>query len=153
MSYSAIFIVRVRNGKEKDASIAFKEKAEFNKREIYTILSIENINSYIFVEGTKHDVEATCQDLSAQFRTKILGKTTLDELEKHLEPKPTILALNVGDIVEVVSGPFKGSTAKISSMTATREEIQIELLDSRIRIPIVIHADYVRKIDTGETNI
>ena len=153
MSFSAIFIVRVKNGKEKDAAVAFKEKSEFNNRKIYTILSIENINSYIFVEGERHDVEATCQDLTSQFRTKILGKTTLEELEKHLEPKPTILALKVGDIVEVISGPFKGSTAKISSMTATREEIQIELLDSRIRIPIVIHADYVRKIDTSETKI
>jgi transcriptional antiterminator NusG len=149
LSFSAIFIVRVKNGKEKDAALAFKEKAEFNKRNISTILSIENINSYIFVEGEKNDVAATCQDLTSQYRTKILGKTTLEELEKHLEPKPTILALTVGDIVEVVSGPFKGSTAKISSMTETREEIQIELLDSRIRIPIVIHADYVRKIDSG----
>ena len=149
MRFSAIFIVKVKNGKEKEASLAFREKAEFNKRNVYTILAIENISGYIFVEGEKHDVEATCQDLMAQYRTKVLGKTTLDELEKHLEPKPTILALNVGDIVEVVSGPFKGSTAKISSMTETREEIQIELLDSRIRIPIVIHADYVRKIDSS----
>lgn len=148
LSFSAIFIVRVRNGKEKDSSIAFREKAEYNNRQIYTILAIENINGYIFVEGEKHAVEKTCKDIS-QFRAKILGKTTLEDLNKHLEPKPTIQGVNVGDIVEIISGPFKGSTAKISSMSVTREEVTVELLDSRITIPIVIHADYVRKIESA----
>ena len=57
----------------------------------------------------------------------------------------------VGDIVEIISGPFKGSRAKIVTITMTREEITVELLDSRITIPIVIHADYVRKLESGDT--
>ena len=150
MSYSAIFIVRVKNGKEKDAALAFKEKSEFKNRNIYSVLVIENVMGYIFVEGDKHDVELTCNDVS-QFRAKILGKTTLEDLNKHLEPKPTIQGIKVNDIVEIISGPFKGSRAKIVSITMTREEITVELLDSRITIPIVIHADYVRKLESGDS--
>jgi len=142
--------VRVKNGKEKDAALAFKEKAEFKNRNIYSVLVIENVMGYIFVEGEKHDVEVTCTDVS-QFRAKILGRETLDNLSKHLEAKPTIQGIKVSDIVEIISGPFKGSRAKIVSLTMTREEITVELLDSRITIPIVIHADYVRKLESGES--
>ena len=143
--------MRVRNGKEKDTALAFKEKAEFKNREIYSVLVIENVMGYIFVEGNKHDIESTCMDIP-QFRAKILGKTSLDDLNKHLEPKPTIQGIKVGDIVEIISGPFKGSRAKIVTITMTREEITVELLDSRITIPIVIHADYVRKLESGDTD-
>ena len=142
--------MRVRNGKEKDTALAFKEKSEFKKRNIYSVLVIENVMGYIFVEGDKHDIEATCMDIP-QFRAKILGKTSLDDLNKHLEPKPTIQGIKVGDIVEIISGPFKGSRAKIVTITMTREEITVELLDSRITIPIVIHADYVRKLESGDS--
>jgi transcriptional antiterminator NusG len=143
--------VRVKNGKEKDAALAFKEKAEFKDRNIFSVLVIENVMGYIFVEGNKHDIESTCSDVS-QYRAKILGKTSLEDLNKHLEPKPTIQGVNVGDIVEIISGPFKGSRAKIVSMIMTREEITVELLDSRITIPIVIHADYVRKLESGDAD-
>lgn len=149
MSYSAIFIVRVRNGREKEAAIAMQDKAEFHARDVRSILVVENVPGYIFVEGSKQDVNETCGDVS-QFRARVIGKTDIEELSKHLEPKPTIEGVNVGDIVEIISGPFKGSRAKISSMTVTREEITVELLDSRITIPIVIHADYVRKIESAE---
>ena len=143
--------MRVKNGKEKDAALAFKEKAEFKDRNIFSVLVIENVMGYIFVEGNKHDIESTCSDVS-QYRAKILGKTSLEDLNKHLEPKPTIQGVNVGDIVEIISGPFKGSRAKIVSMIMTREEITVELLDSRITIPIVIHADYVRKLESGDAD-
>lgn len=142
--------MRVRNGKEKDAALAFKEKAEFKERAIYSVLVIENVMGYIFVEGNKYDIEQACADVS-QFRAKILGKTSLDELNKHLEPKPTIQGIKVSDIVEIISGPFKGSRAKIVQIKASSEEITVELLDSRITIPIVIHADYVRKLESGES--
>jgi transcriptional antiterminator NusG len=142
----------VKNGKEKDAALAFKEKSEFKDRKIYSVLVIENVMGYIFVEGDKHDVEVTCTDVS-QFRAKILGKTSLEDLNQHLEPKPVIQGIKVGDIVEIISGPFKGSRAKIVTITMTREEITVELLDSRITIPIVIHADYVRKLESGDSNL
>jgi len=142
--------VRVRNGKEKDTALAFKEKAEFKNRNISSVLVIENVGGYIFVEGNKFDIEQTCLDVP-QFRAKILGKTSLEDLNQHLEPKPTIQGIKVGDIVEIISGPFKGSRAKIVTITMTREEITVELLDSRITIPIVIHADYVRKLESGDS--
>lgn len=143
--------MRVRNGKEKDAALAFKEKSEFKNRNVSAVLVIENVMGYIFVEGIKYDIEQTCSDVS-QFRAKILGKTSLEDLNRHLEPKPTIQGIKVGDIVEIISGPFKGSRAKIVQIKASSEEITVELLDSRITIPIVIHADYVRKLESGDAN-
>lgn len=151
MAFSAIFIVRVRHGKEKEAALDIKEKADLSKRPIHSVLVVENVPGYIFVEGEKSAVEQTVVDIS-KFRGKIIGRTDIEEISRHLTPKPTIEGVKVGDIVEIISGPFKGSRAKIATVTLTREELTVELLDSRIAIPIVIHADYVRKIESAESD-
>ena len=58
-----------------------------------------------------------------KYNFQILGKTSVDDLNKNLEPKPTIQGIKVGDIVEIIKGPFRGGKAKIVTFTSIREEI------------------------------
>src|SRR3990172_3281159 len=146
MSTSAIFTLRVKNGRERDAALLLKSKVEHHKLNIQSILVVDNLRGYIFAEGTKHDVEAGAKEIS-QFAGKVIGKVTLESLDQHLVPKPTISTISVGDIVEIISGPFKGSRAKIRELTLTREELTLDLLDSRISIPLIMHADTVRLVE------
>ncbi|MHA2364141.1 MAG: hypothetical protein ACXAC7_09290, partial [Candidatus Hodarchaeales archaeon] len=76
MSFSAIFIVRTRNGKEREAALAIREKAGHAKRPVHSVLVVENVPGYIFVEGEKHAVEQTVSDISV-YRAKVIGKTNL----------------------------------------------------------------------------
>ena len=96
------------------------------------------------------NVETAVKEIM-QFAGKVIGKVTIDQLDQHLMPRPTIESIQVSDIVEITSGPFKGSRARITSMSVTREEITLELLDSRISIPLVMHADNVRKLESAST--
>ena len=148
MGPSSIFSVRIKNGREKEAALLLKSKIEHYKLAIDSILVVDSIKGYIFVEGTKHDVEKGVDEMKI-FAGKIIGKVTVEELDAHLIPKPTIEAVNVVDIVEIIAGPFKVSRAKFSGMSVTREELTLDLLDSIITIPIVLHADNVRKIESA----
>jgi transcriptional antiterminator NusG len=57
--------------------------------------------------------------------------------------------LDIGDIVEVVSGPFKGMRAKITRVDQTKEEVVLELLEATFTLPITVHADYVKVVEKG----
>jgi len=63
--------------------------------------------------------------------------------------KPTIEGLHVNDIIEIISGPFKGSRAKINRIDVGREEVTVELLDSQIPIPIKLHSDFCKVIESA----
>lgn len=151
MGLSAIWTVRVKNGRERDAALLLKSKSEHHKLKIQSILVVDTLKGYLFCEGPKHDVEEGVKEIIT-FAGKVIGKVTIDQLDQHLMPRPTIEAVQKGDIVEIISGPFKGSRARIISMSVTREELTLELLDSRISIPLVMHADNVRKIESASAS-
>ena len=52
----------------------------------------------------------------------------------------------MGDIVEIIGGPFKGEKAKITRVDTTKDEVILELFESTHPIPIKVHADYIKKI-------
>lgn len=58
--------------------------------------------------------------------------------------------MEVGDIVEIIGGPFKGEKAKITRVDTTKDEVILELSESIRPIPIKVHADYIKKILSEE---
>ncbi|MEM2227811.1 MAG: transcription elongation factor Spt5, partial [Candidatus Bathyarchaeia archaeon] len=81
---------------------------------------------------------------------RVKGEIPLTELDKFLILKPAIEELNVNDIVEVISGPFKGLKAKVTNVDKSKGEVTIELLEEGFTIlPITVHADYVKLLERG----
>ena len=106
------------------------------------------IKGYIFIEAAGPHIvdEAISGVRHARARTR--GMTTVSAIERFIITKPVIEDLNVNDVVEVVSGPFKGSKAKITSIDRVKQEVTIELLEEGFAIlPITVHADYVKLVE------
>jgi len=125
------------------------QRADVKHLDIKSVLVTE-IEGYIFIEGDSQDIEQAIEGMQ-YVRTK-LGRVNIDELERQINPTPVIKGLKPNDIVEIISGPFKGSHAKISSVNHAREEITVDLLTSNVTIPIVLHADSVKLITKAEEN-
>src|SRR2546422_9628965 len=89
-------------------------QAKPKKLPITAILAPEVIKGYIFVEATgPHFVdEAIAGTRHARTRTK--GVVSIQAIERFIVTKPVIEELSVGNLVEVVGGPFPGSRAKRS---------------------------------------
>ncbi len=77
----------------------------------------------------------------------VRGITTIDEIEHFLSPPPLVRGIDVGDIVEIIKGPFKGEKAKISHKDESKEKVTVELLDAMVTIPLTIKAGHVRVIE------
>jgi transcriptional antiterminator NusG len=69
-----------------------------------------------------------------------------------LVSRPIIEELNVGNIVEVTGGPFKGMRAKITKVNKVKREATLELLEATFTLPITVSADYLKVVEKGEAS-
>ena len=68
------------------------------------------------------------------------------EIEHMLEQVKKEINIQKGDIVELISGPFKREKAKISRIDKQKEEVVVELLEAAVPIPITVKMDAVKVI-------
>jgi transcriptional antiterminator NusG len=79
-------------------------------------------------------------------RERVQGLVNPDEVAHYLETRPVVEGLEIGGLVEVIAGPFKGMQAKVVRVDPTKEEVTIEILEAAFTLPITVHADYVREV-------
>ncbi|MFX1519168.1 MAG: transcription elongation factor Spt5 [Promethearchaeota archaeon] len=142
---TSIYTIRTTIGQEKAVAELIANRVEHHNLAIKSILVPETLRGYIFIETAKRDAIDEAISGISHIRGAV-GKTQINELSSFLIPKPPTEGLEVGDIVEITGGPFKGTRAKVSRVDATKEEVTVELLDSPAPIPIRVHGDYVRKV-------
>jgi len=144
-----IFAVRTTAGQERNVSKLIAGRAEANKIPIKAILVPDSLKGYIFIEAEgPHIVEQAISGIK-HVRSRVPGLVSFEEIEKYIVVKPVIEELNIGDLVEVIGGPFKGMRAKITNIDKTKEEVTIELLEASFTLPVTVHADYLKLIKKG----
>jgi len=72
------------------------------------------------------------------------------EIEHMLEQVKVEMNIRKGDIVEIISGPFKRENAKVMRINRQKEEIVVELLESAVPIPITVKMDAVKVVRRDE---
>ncbi len=117
---------------------------------VKAILVPETLRGYVFIETLEfRDVELAISGVP-HVRGRVGGKVSFEEIDKFLIPKPAAEGLAEGDIVEVISGPFKGERARVARVESAKEELILELIDSPQAIPIRVHADFCKLVEKGE---
>ncbi len=117
---------------------------------IKAILVPETLRGYVFIETTEfRDVEIAISGVP-HVRGRVGGKVSLNEIDKFLVPPPAAEGISEGDVVEIISGPFKGERAKVQRVDAGKEELILELLDSPYTIPVRVHADFAKIVERAE---
>jgi transcriptional antiterminator NusG len=143
---TTIFAVRTTVGQERNVSNLISGRAEANNAPIKSILVPETLKGYIFIEADgSHIVDEVISGIK-HVRSRVPGVVSFSEIEKYIVIRPIIEDLDVGNLVEVTGGPFKGMRAKITSIDRTKEEVTIELLEATFTLPITVHADYVKVV-------
>jgi transcription termination/antitermination protein NusG len=147
---TAIYAVRTTSGQERTVVDLMASRSQVKSLPITSVLAPEVIKGYIFVEATgPHFVdEAIAGTRHARTRTK--GVVSIQAIERFIVTKPVIEELSVGNLVEVVGGPFRGLRAKITHVDKVKQEVVIELLEEGFAtLPITVHADYVKLVSRG----
>ena len=73
-----------------------------------------------------------------------------EKLESLINPrninKPAERDINIGDVVKVLSGPFKGETATVKAVNKEKEELTVMFLESAVPINVNIKISDVSTI-------
>lgn len=143
-----IFAIRTTIGQERAVAEIIERRVKGSKDiDVKAILVPEALNGYVFIEaGSIKDVFTATAGIP-HVRGQVGGKVKLEDIEQFITVKSQAGMLSVGDIVEVIRGPFKGERATILRVDAGREEVVLELIESPNPIPIKVHADYVKLVE------
>ncbi len=144
------FIVRVTSSQERITADILQNKIEKSTIPVYSIILSEGMRGYLILEA--QDENAARELILDEPHVKgILSKPLGEEdLSKMLEVKKVAQEISANDIIEFVSGPFKGYKAKVMKVEPTKEEITVELMDVAVPIPVTTKASIARIVQKAE---
>jgi transcriptional antiterminator NusG len=68
----------------------------------------------------------------------------ISDIAEFLESKPIEVVINRGQLVEVISGPFKGEKAKVVRVDNEKDDVTVELIEVAVPIPVTIKLNTIR---------
>jgi len=146
----AIFAIRTTIGQEKNAADMIVARANNFQLPIKTVLAPPGIKGYVFVEAVgKSSVERARVGIK-HAKGMVTGEVPIDQISQFLVPKSAVTGIEVGDIVELVSGPFRGERARITRLDEGKEELTVELFEATVPIPVTVRGDSVKVIQKKE---
>ncbi len=138
-----IATIRTTSGRENTVLESVSAKIAKNAVPVKSLLYTEEIRGYIFIEGEINDIEAGIKGIP-HVRGLINKPVQVEQLEKFLIPEKMEIKVELGDVVEIIGGPFKGEKGKVTRVDETKEEITVEFLEAAIPIPVTISMNSVR---------
>jgi len=147
-----IFSIKTQVGKEQNTADLINSRSGKSKISIPSILVTPELRGYIFLESyNKERIKEMIKTVSYA-RNILEGDIPIEQIEHFLVPASAVAKITEGDVVEMVSGPFRGETAKVTHIDDTKEEITVELFESVVPIPITVRGEQVRVIKRKEEN-
>ncbi|WP_440060177.1 transcription elongation factor Spt5 [Thermogladius sp. 4427co] len=149
------YAVRTVVGRELDVALIIERRVmeHISKGEDLGITSIiipPGIRGYVFIEAAN---PAGIYKVISEIKHLKGGNPILvskEELERLVKPKLVVESVNVGDVVEIVRGPFKGMRAQVTSIDRNKNMLTVSILEAAHAIPITIPGEYVRPVRKGE---
>ena len=144
---SQVYVIKTTINQERNVAQAIHHRAKSHESVVLAILSPAELRGYVFVETTdREELERITRGVR-HLKGLVKGDTTLSEVEHFLTPKPSVTGISEGDIVELISGPFKGEKARVQRIDEGREEITVELFEAMVPIPVTVRGDAVRVLE------
>jgi len=141
-----IFAIRTIVGREEVVLDSLYNRAVKNNIPVKALMHPQEIKGYVFVEGELENVRELIKGV-VNVRGLITTPVNVSELEKFLKPKESKIEVNLGDIIEVVSGPFKDTRGKVTRIDTIKREVTIEPLEVSVPIPITIPIEFVKIVE------
>lgn len=134
--------------------------------QIFSVLHPSGMRGYVMVESSaQHHVEKLIGRTGGRDRktrgpilstplknakSVLGGEAPLKDILPYLEPKAMTSGIEIGCIVEIVSGAFKGEKARVTQVTDSKEEVSMELYEQPIPMTLNMRGDHVRVIERVE---
>lgn len=140
-----ILTIRTTVGRERTVLDALTVKVHMKPMDVKSILAPAELKGYLFIEGSDEGIANALRGVP-HVRGLINKPVAIEQLEPFMKVATKEITMKMGDIVEVVGGPFKHEKAKIVRIDEDKREARIELIESAVPIPITIKLDLLKVI-------
>ncbi len=141
-----VFTVKTTLGRENVAMDFLAARVKVQNIGVKAMMHPPELKGYIFVEGEVEEVRKAIQGVP-HIRGLINRPVELSKIQQFLQPKVVIVDLNIGDIVEILTSPFKGDKARVARVDKTKGEVTLELLEAGVPIPVKVKMEFVKVIE------
>ena len=134
------------NGFGRIGRHVFKIAMEKKNLNIYSVSRPAGLRGYIILEAEDRE-SAEEAVFNLPYVKGIIPKTiSYQELEAMVKPSVETISIQEGDIVEILSEPFKREKAKVLRIDKQKEEVVVSLLGAVVPLPVTIKLDNVKVI-------
>jgi len=141
-----IFVVKVTTNKEDQAADLIEGRVEKKNLDVYSIVRPHGLRGYIIIEAENTETaEQAVYDLP-YVKGLIKKQITYKEIEPMVKPISAQINIEKGDIVEMLTEPFKREKARVIRINKQKEEVVVELLEAAVPIPVTVKIDNVKVI-------
>lgn len=144
-----LFIIRTAIGRESQVMDFLASNAKKTEG-VFSLIFPHGMSGYILIEAESDSVVKQLAFRVPYVRGILQKPVSYDEVEHIIEFKAENVDINLGDIVQIIAGPFKGEKAKVTRINTQKAEIIVELLEAAVPIPITIALDSVKVIGKKE---
>ncbi|MBI1972033.1 MAG: transcription elongation factor Spt5 [Candidatus Aenigmarchaeota archaeon] len=141
-----IFTVKTTLGRENVVMDFMSARIQAQSIPIKAFMHPPELKGYIFVEGSIEDIQRAIQGIP-HIRGLINTPVELNKLQHFLVAKVITIELNIGDIVEILTSPFKGDKARVARVDKTKNEVTLELLEAGVPIPVKVNMEFVKVLE------
>lgn len=138
-----IYTIKTVVGRENVVLDAVASKVKSEGLGVQGLVHPEEIKGYVFIEGNVDDIEKAVKGLPHS-RGLIKKPVELSQIERFLQPRKVEVNLNVGDIIEIIGGPFKGEKGKVTRYDKVKRELTMEPTETPVPIPITVSVEFVK---------
>lgn len=140
-----IFTIRTTSGREDIVVDLLETKIKSQQLPVAAVFHPAEIKGYVFLEGSSAAVHKA---VSGVMHVRgLMGKPVeLSSIQHFLEAKKARLKVDLGDVVEIIGGAFKGERGKVTRVDKVKNEVTIELLEASIPIPVTIPTEFVKVV-------
>ena len=141
-----IFIIKVTTNKEEKAVDMIAERAEKKQLNVFSASIPAGLRGYIILEAEDRE-SAEEAVFNLPYIKGIIGKTvSYEDIQNMVEPSVETISIKEGDIVEMISEPFKREKAKVLRVDKPKEEVMVSLLGAAVQLPVTVKLDNVKVI-------
>ncbi len=140
------YAFRVTAGQEYNVAHLLYSRASRGQYRVNSIVVVPGVKGLVFIECEAiYEAQRLVAGMK-HVRGAVKGAISFKEMESFIKPKPVVEMVKVGDLVEIIRGPFAGMRGKIVSVDPARNEVKVELAEAVYVLPVTINAEDIKVV-------
>ncbi len=148
-----IFVIRVTTNKEDQALDLIAGRVEKKHLQVFSVARPHGLRGYILLEAESVEAAEEAVFNLPYVKGLITKSITYHDIENMMQPVVAQINIEKGDIVEMLTEPFKREKAKVVRIDKIKEEVVVELLEAAVPIPVTVKIDNIKVIRRGKEEL